>query len=205
MIRVTYRKDQSPHVLTELDRPCSHRAVVGFEGIRRRLTREDHNYFILRRAVHSPLGDPDSIVSTGQVPGTAPLGDSLGGPGNVVPRKESYHLVDFRTLFEQFPAVALGQAAGHDDASQPAATLHLGHLSDHFERFGPGRVEEAARVDDHQIGSLGLDRPAVAGPLQPPEHLLAVDEVFWATQANEGTCATGGLFAAFRHGDFCTV
>src|SRR3546814_1938034 len=50
----------------------------------------------------------------------------------------------------QLGPVALGHAAGHDEAS--AVLLRVGHRQDHIDRLLAGVLDERTRVDDHQIG-----------------------------------------------------
>ena len=93
--------------------------------------------------------------------------------------------VDFRDLLPQFIAVALDQAACHDQAASPADTLVLGSLEDRIDRLLLGRFDEAAGVDDQCLGLAGILRQLVPAGLEQPHHDLAVNQVLRAAQANE--------------------
>ena len=59
------------------------------------------------------------------------------------------------------------------------------------ERLGPGPLDEAAGVDDDEIGPVRLADQLVAVELQQAEHPLAIDEVLRAAEADEGVGAFG--------------
>ena len=77
------------------------------------------------------------------------------------------------------------QAAGDDDPLEQARPLAVEHLVDHAQRFLPGRVDEAAGVDDDQVGLLRVRDQDVAILREEAEHPLGVDQVLGATQAHE--------------------
>ena len=58
--------------------------------------------------------------------------------------------------------------------------LELEHLADDGFRFLPRALDEAAGVDDDEIGPVRLGDERVAVERQRPEHLLAVDQVLGA-------------------------
>ena len=74
--------------------------------------------------------------------------------------------------------------------SSPRA-LQLEHLVDRGERLRAGRLDEAAGVDDGEVGPLRVVHQLVAVELQQAEHPLAVDEVLGAAEADEGVAAFG--------------
>ena len=109
-----------------------------------------------------------------------------------------------RSIEQRF-LLPLGQAAGDDHAAELALALELEHLVDRGERLVPGRLDEAAGVDDDEVGALRLVDQLVAVELQQAEHPLAVDEVLRAAEADEGVGAFVGRgsvdlkLVSFRH------
>ena len=73
----------------------------------------------------------------------------------------------------------------------PSSLLQPQHLLDRVVRFRPGVADESARVDDHQIGAVGLGNHPIAVQLQQPGHPLAVDEVLRTAEADQGVGAAG--------------
>ena len=72
------------------------------------------------------------------------------------------------------------QAAGDDDAAV------LGHrFADGLEAFLLGAVEEAAGVDEHDIGAGIVGRKAVALGAQLGHDAFAIDQRFGAAEADE--------------------
>ncbi len=95
------------------------------------------------------------------------------------------HGVDFGNLRANLFAVTFGQAAGDDEFLGAAEFLVLGHFEDGFDRFLLRRGDEAAGVDDEDVGFIGPPRDFVAGARQNAHHHLAVDEVLGAAQADK--------------------
>ena len=60
-----------------------------------------------------------------------------------------------------------------------------GHLQYRVDRLLLGRVDEAAGVDDEDLGLFGMGGEASAGAVEQAHHHLRVDEVFGAAQRNE--------------------
>ena len=89
--------------------------------------------------------------------------------------------------------VRLGaEAAGDDDAAV------LGQrVADRLQRLVAGRIEEAAGVDDDQVGAVMLARDLVALGAQPRDDALGIDERLRAAEADE-TDAWGGHDVCFR-------
>src|SRR5262249_44484088 len=79
-----------------------------------------------------------------------------------------------------------------DDGADAALLLQRQHLADDRQRFLPGRLDEAAGVDDHHVGAVGVRRQDVAVLGQLAEHALGVDGVLRTTQAYPGERAFGG-------------
>ena len=77
-------------------------------------------------------------------------------------------------------------ATGHDDLA-----VFLDGFADHFQRFGLGRVDEAAGVDHHHIGVLVSGHDVVAFHTQLREDALGVDKRLRATQGNKANLGVG--------------
>ena len=119
--------------------------------------------------------------------GTGPL--LLHRNDNFIPRKNADQLIDSRIPLEQFFPLAFGKASGDDHLAQPSLLFQPQHLLDRIVRFRPGVGDESARVDDHQIGAAGIGNQPIAAALQQPGHPLAIDEVFWAAETDQGVRA----------------
>ncbi len=96
------------------------------------------------------------------------------------------NVIDAGDFLEQLVLPALGETAGDDDG--PDATLRLEgeHLADDGERFLARGFDEAARVDDDDVGAFGVGDKSVAVLSQLAEHPFRIDGVLGATEANEG-------------------
>ena len=83
--------------------------------------------------------------------------------------------------------VGLGaEAAGDDDAAV------LGHgVADRLQRLVARRIQEAAGVDDDQVGAVMLAGDLVAFGAQPCDDALGIDQRLGAPEADE-TDAWGG-------------
>ena len=79
--------------------------------------------------------------------------------------------------FSNNACLALGQAAGDDDAPGPPPHFEPQHLADDGERFVAGVGDETAGVDDDEIGPVGLGHQPIALQAQQARHPLAIDEV----------------------------
>ena len=73
---------------------------------------------------------------------------------------EAGDLIDFRQGGGQLVAVALGHASGDDEAASVAPPLVEGEHR--VDRLLAGRLDERARVDDDEVGRLGVGRRAQA-------------------------------------------
>ena len=106
--------------------------------------------------------------------------------GDLLPAKDADDLIDAGHFLEQFVLLAFGKAAGHHDGADPALLLQLEHLADDAERFLPGRLDEAAGVDDDHVRTVGVGTQRVAVLGQLAEHALGIDQVLRAAEADEG-------------------
>jgi hypothetical protein len=112
--------------------------------------------------------------------------------GDLLPAEHAHQVIDPGHLAQQVVLAALGQAARHDDGADPALLLEGQHLADDPQRLLPGRLDEAAGVDDHHVGAFGLACQGVAVLGQLTEHALGIDQVLGAAQADEGEGPFGG-------------
>ena len=97
---------------------------------------------------------------------------------------EAEHRVGLGQRLGEVLAVALGQAAhGHDGLGVPGL-LEVGGLEQGVDRVLLGRLDEAARVDDHGLGVGGVRDEQEAAGLQPPGQLLGVDLVAGAPEGH---------------------
>ncbi len=111
--------------------------------------------------------------------------ESIGDFGHLLSAKHADQVVDVRAAVEQGLLFALGEATGNDHAAGAAAPLEREHFFDRPERFIARPLDESAGVDDHEVGSLGLRRQAIAVELQQAEHALAIDQIFRAAEADK--------------------
>ena len=81
----------------------------------------------------------------------------------------------------------LAHAAGDDDAAV------LGdRLADRLQAFLLGAVEEAAGVDQHDVGAAIVGRHLVAVGPQPRQDTLAVDQVLGTAERDHADARRGG-------------
>ena len=108
----------------------------------------------------------------------------------------AYDGVDFGDVLADFVAVALDEAAGYDEALGAASVgdLVLDHLEDGVDGFLLGGVDEAAGVDDEDVGVFGAGGELGSSAMEQAHHDLGVDEVLGAAERDE----------AYR-GAFCPV
>ena len=93
--------------------------------------------------------------------------------------------VHFGNLLANFVAVALDQASGDDQLLRAAEFLVFGHFEDGVHGFLLRGRDEAAGVDDEDVGFAGARRDFVAGARENAHHHLAIHEVLRASQADE--------------------
>ena len=108
--------------------------------------------------------------------------------------------VDLGDVLLDLVAVALDQAAGDDEALGFAAVLLLvlDHLEDGVDGLLLGGVDEAAGVDDEDLGVFGVGGELAAGVVEQAHHDLGVDEVLGAAEGDEADLGTGleGVWAS---------
>ncbi len=80
--------------------------------------------------------------------------------------------------------VALHQAAGHHQANLRPARLDPGQLQDGVHRLFAGRLDEAAGIDQQQIGGGRRTRHLPARPGEPPQHDFRVHQVLGAAKGD---------------------
>ena len=100
-----------------------------------------------------------------------------------LPRAEDR--IDLGDLLLQLGAVALGEAAGDDQAAAGAVLLVLRHLEDGVDRLLLGRIDERAGIHHEDVGVGRVVRQLVARLLRQPEHHLGIDEVFGTPQRDQ--------------------
>ena len=95
--------------------------------------------------------------------------------------------VDFGDVLSDLVAVALDEAAGDDEALGFAAVLllMLDHLEDGVDGLLLGGVDEAAGVDDDDLGVFGAGGEFGSVVMEEAHHDLGVDEVFGAAEGDE--------------------
>jgi hypothetical protein len=106
--------------------------------------------------------------------------------------------VYFGDVLSNFVAVALDEATGYDYALGFAAVLLLvlDHLEDGVDGLLLGGVDEAAGVDDDDLGVFGAGGEFGSVVVEEAHHDLGVDEVFGAAEGDEA------YFGAYQCGGF---
>ena len=115
---------------------------------------------------------------------------------NVVIAARAEHAVGLGELLQDFLLIALGKAAGDEKLLHTALGLPLAGADDVFNGLALGGVDEAAGVDDHQIGRLGRRRNPIAGLPEQKHHLLAVDVSAPAGRSRNIICSQSIWFLA---------
>src|SRR5262249_18866267 len=78
-----------------------------------------------------------------------------------------------------------------DHGANASLFLQLEHLAYDAERLLPRRLDEAARVDDHNVGAVGIGHEGVAVLRELAQHALRIDQVLRAAQTDERVRAFG--------------
>ena len=101
--------------------------------------------------------------------------------------------VDLGDVAANLVAVALDQASGDDEALGFAAIFALvpGHLEDGVDGLLLGGVDEAAGVDDEDLGVLGAGSELAAGAVKQAHHDFGVDQVLGAAEGDEADLWAG--------------
>ena len=131
-------------------------------------------------------------VEGGVVVGVAAGSEARGGQDGFEFSGADYG-VYFGDVFLNFVAVALDEAAGYDDALGFAAVLLLvlDHLEDGVDGLLLGGVDEAAGVDDDDLGVFGAGGELGSVVVEEAHHDLGVDEVFGAAEGDEAYLGAG--------------
>ena len=108
-------------------------------------------------------------------------GQELGQGGKIVHPDEQ---IDFREVLRELRAIALHQAAGHHQANLRPVRLQAGQIQDGVHRLFTGRLDEAAGIDQQEIGGGRLPGDLPAGPGEAPQHDFRVHQVLGAAQAD---------------------
>ncbi len=92
-----------------------------------------------------------------------------GGRQNALQFARAYDRVHFRNILANFVAIALDQAARHDQLARPAIGLVPRHFQNRVHRFLLGAIDKGAGVDHDDVGIFGAAdsvprRRAPAGP-----------------------------------------
>jgi hypothetical protein len=104
--------------------------------------------------------------------------------------------VDFGNLLENLVAIAFDQASSNDQFFGRAEFFVFGHFQNGVDGFFLRGFDEAAGVDDQDVGFVGARGQFVAVMRQKAHHHLAIDEVFVAAQTDESD---------LRHGENCAL
>jgi hypothetical protein len=113
--------------------------------------------------------------------------------------------VDLWDILLNLVTVAFNQAAGDDDALGLAAILLLvlDHFEDRVDRLLFGRVDEAAGVNDDDLGVFSIRRQFGSIVVEQPHHHLGVNEVLRAAKGDKAHLGTsrGRSFRVFAYAD----
>ena len=93
--------------------------------------------------------------------------------------------IHFRHFPPQFVPIPLHKAAHHKKLLKLSFPLFFGHFEYGVDGFFNCRLDESARVDDRDIRFFQCPGERVSLLRQPPQDVLAVDQVFGAAQAND--------------------
>ena len=97
----------------------------------------------------------------------------------------AYHGIYFRHLLQNLLAIALHQAACHNQFLCRAEFLVLRHLQDGLDGFLLRRFDEAARINHQHFRFIGPRRQFVPAARKNAHHHLAVHEVFRTSQTHK--------------------
>jgi hypothetical protein len=97
-------------------------------------------------------------------------------------RAGAHEVVHLGHLPRHLVVVALGEAAGHHELLAAPLLLVARQLEDGLDRLLLGALDEAAGVDDDDVGAGGVLHQPVAGLGQGAEHDLAVHPVLRAAE-----------------------
>lgn len=92
--------------------------------------------------------------------------------------------IHFREFCRQLLAVTLDQTSGHDESPSWPFGLERRHLQDGVYGFLLGRFNEAAGVDDDDIGATGIVGEGIAALRGQAEHDFTINQIFGTAQAD---------------------
>jgi hypothetical protein len=104
---------------------------------------------------------------------------------DIVARFEAENGVDTRGFAEEGFTHSLGKAAGDDDFLDMALLFSFDGVIDGVEGFCFGGCDEAAGIDDNDIGVIGVLGYTEAGLGYEGEHSFAINHIFWAAEGDE--------------------
>ena len=116
--------------------------------------------------------------------------------GDLLPPVDPHDVVNPRNLGEEVLSIALGKATPNDNGADLSRFFPGELFPDNAQGFLASGLNESTGVYQHDIGVGGIrgDGPAVSD--QVAKHLLGVDKVFGAAEANQGAsfcCHTTGI------------
>ena len=106
--------------------------------------------------------------------------------GDFLSAENSDNVVNVRDLTKKLLALALRQAPRDDDCPDFALRFQRQHFADTGHRFLPRRFDKAARVDNDDIGPVGVGHQSIAVLGQSSQHALRVNKVLRTPEADEG-------------------
>ena len=92
--------------------------------------------------------------------------------------------INLGNIFQNFLAITFHQATGHHEPLGGACLLVLGHFEDRVDGLAFGRVDEAARIDDENVGIFRQRGQFEALARQDAEHDFAVHEILGTAQTD---------------------
>ena len=98
---------------------------------------------------------------------------------------EAEDCVDLADFVEQFFAEALWQAAGDDDLLHLSFLFLFDGAAYSFECFCFGGSDEAASVNNDDVGVVGIFSNDEAGLCDLRQHPLAIDDIFGTAESDE--------------------
>jgi hypothetical protein len=104
-------------------------------------------------------------------------------------------VIDLGQLVRELVRMTLTQATGHDELLAAAFFLVACQIEDRVDRLLARRVDEAAGVDDDDLGVTRVVDVLVAFALGHPQHDLGVDPVLRTAEAHEMDGAHEGIRA----------
>ena len=134
------------------------------------------------------------------LPGPGLLEEGGADVGDLLAVGDAEDGVDAVEAFLELGAVPLGEAAGDDDGLEATLAFEVDHGADGVQGLLFGGLEEAAGVDDDDVGLLvvGAEVEPTLGEVAQED--LAVDEVLGAAEGDEGDAGVSHGVAHYRGG-----